>query len=171
MNATTQATIVGTLARDPEIRYTRAGHACTSLAVEVTTTMQPDQGSVTSSSTFDVIAWRDLAENIALSLVKGSAVVVTGRLVVHTWEPDPEVTDGLTRSKVELVADDVAVSLQHATVDIHRVQSREDAVTAERERRENGEYDSLTDRERGAYDYRGQAGGSHDECMQAARTI
>ena len=44
--------------------------------------------------------------------------MVTGRLEERRWETD----DGETRSKVELVADEIGVSLRFATVDIHKVQ-------------------------------------------------
>jgi single-strand DNA-binding protein len=70
-----------------------------------------------STSFFDVVTWRDLAENVALSLTKGSRVLVSGRLEQRSWETD----GGERRSKVEIVADDVAASLRFATIDVHRV--------------------------------------------------
>lgn len=36
---------------------------------------------------------------------------------------------------------------------------------------EKSEYDALTERQRGAYDYVGQQGGTHEECMDATRWI
>ena len=68
-------------------------------------------------SFLDVVCWRDLAENVALSLTKGSRVLVSGRLEQRSWETD----GGERRSKVEIVADDVAASLRFATTDVHRV--------------------------------------------------
>jgi single-stranded DNA-binding protein len=53
----------------------------------------------------------------ALSLTKGSRVLVSGRLEQRSWETD----GGERRSKVEIVADDVAASLRFATTDVHRV--------------------------------------------------
>jgi single-strand DNA-binding protein len=44
-------------------------------------------------------------------------VVVTGRLEQRSWETD----EGDRRFKVEIVADEVGVSLRYATVDVHRV--------------------------------------------------
>jgi single-strand DNA-binding protein len=73
-------------------------------------------------SFFDVICWRDLAENVALSLSKGMRVVVTGRLEERSWEDQ----EGRHRSKVELVADDIGPSLRFATADIRRVERRSD---------------------------------------------
>ena len=45
-----------------------------------------------------------MAENVAESLSKGTRVVVTGRLEQRSWETE----DGDKRSKVEIVADEVA---------------------------------------------------------------
>jgi single-strand DNA-binding protein len=116
----TTTTIVGNLTRDPEIRYSRDGQATTSLSVAVNRRWQDRTTKEWEESTsfFDVVCWRDLAENVALSLTKGARVVVTGRLEQRSWESD----EGEKRSKVEIVADEIGASLRFATVDIHKVQ-------------------------------------------------
>jgi len=116
----TSTTIVGNLTRDPEIRYTRDGQATTSLSVAVNRRWQDRTTKEWEESTsyFDVVCWRDLAENVALSLTKGARVVVAGRLEQRSWESD----EGEKRSKVEIVADEIGASLRFATVDIHKVQ-------------------------------------------------
>jgi single-strand DNA-binding protein len=116
----TSTTIVGNLTRDPEIRYTRDGQATTSLSVAVNRRWQDRTTKEWEESTsfFDVVCWRDLAENVALSLTKGARVVVTGRLEQRSWESD----EGEKRSKVEIVADEIGASLRFATVDIHKVE-------------------------------------------------
>jgi single-strand DNA-binding protein len=116
----TTTTITGNLTRDPEIRYTRDGQATTSLSVAVNRRWQNRQTQEWEESTsfFEIVCWRDMAENVALSLTKGARVVVTGNLEERRWETD----DGETRSKVELVAEEVGASLRFATVDIHKVQ-------------------------------------------------
>jgi single-strand DNA-binding protein len=65
-----------------------------------------------NTSFFDVVCWRELAENASGSLEKGSRVVVTGRLEQRSWESN----EGEKRSKVQIVADEVGVSLRWATV-------------------------------------------------------
>jgi single-strand DNA-binding protein len=120
---TTTTTITGNLTRDPEIRYTRDGQATTALGVAVNRRWQ-DRGTQEwqeATSFFDVVCWRDLAENVALSLTKGMRVVVTGRIEQRSWETD----DGDHRSKVEIVADEVGASLRFATVDVHRIDRRQ----------------------------------------------
>jgi len=127
----TTTTITGNLTRDPEIRYTRDGQATTSLSVAVNRRWQDRTTKEWEESTsfFDIVCWRDLAENAALSLTKGARVVITGHLEQRSWETD----DGDTRSKVELVAEEIGASLRFATVDVHKVQrsSTDDRVADE----------------------------------------
>ena len=114
-NATT---ITGNLTREPEIRYTRDGQASTVLGVAVNRRWQSRETNAWEEATsfFDVVCWRELAENVALSLVKGSRVMVTGRLEQRSWETD----EGERRSKVEIVADEIGPSLRFATADVQR---------------------------------------------------
>ena len=113
-------TIAGNLTRDPEIRYTRDGQATVTFGLAVNRRWQNRQTSEWEESTsfFDVVAWRELAENVALSLTKGARVVVSGRLEQRSWETD----DGERRSRVELVADDIGASLRFATAEVQRTQ-------------------------------------------------
>lgn len=67
-----------------------------------------------------MVCWRELAENVALSLVKGSRVIVTGRLDQHVWETEL----GERRSRVEITADEVGASMRFATVEISRTARR-----------------------------------------------
>ena len=119
MTTATTTTITGNLTRDPEIRYTREGQATTNLGVAVNRRWQNRETNEWEESTsfFDVVTWRDLAENVALSLTRGMRVVVTGRLEQRSWETE----DGDRRFKVEIVADEVGASLRFATVDVHKV--------------------------------------------------
>ena len=89
-------TICGNLTREPEIRYTKEGQATTQLGVAVNRRWQDKTSGEWQEATsfFDVVCWRDLAENVALSLSKGMRVVVTGRLEQRSWETD----DGEHRS-------------------------------------------------------------------------
>jgi single-strand DNA-binding protein len=120
--AASTITIVGNLTRDPEIRYTREGQATTSLGVAVNHRWPGRDGGAWEESTsfFDVVTWKDLAENVALSLTKGMRVLVTGRLEQRSWETD----QGDKRTKVEIVAEEVGASLRYVTLDVHRVEHR-----------------------------------------------
>jgi single-strand DNA-binding protein len=115
-------TLSGNLTRDPEIRYTREGQPNATFGLAVNRRWQA-RGSdewEESTSFFDVVCWRELAENVALSLVKGSRVIVTGRLDQHTWETEA----GERRSRVEVTAEEVGPSVRFATVEITRTERR-----------------------------------------------
>ena len=115
-------TLSGNLTRDPEIRYTREGQAHATFGLAVNRRWQP-RGSEEweeATSFFDIVCWRGLAENVALSLVKGNRVVVSGRLDQSSWENE----SGERRSRVEVTADEVGPSLRFATVEITRTERR-----------------------------------------------
>ena len=115
-------TLSGNLTRDPEIRYTRDGQANATFGLAVNRRWQP-RGSEEweeSTSFFDVVCWRELAENVALSLAKGMRVVVTGRLEQRSWE----TPDGDKRSKVEVVADEIGPSLRWASAQVTKNERR-----------------------------------------------
>ena len=117
---TTTVTVAGNLTRDAEIRYTRDGQATTALSLAVNRRWQNRDTKEWEESTsfFDVVCWRELAENVALSLTKGARVVVSGRLEQRSWETD----DGERKAKVEIVADDIGASLRFATAEIQKVE-------------------------------------------------
>ena len=139
--AASTTTIIGNLTRDPEIRYTRDGQATTTLGVAVNRRWQNRESNEWEESTsfFDVVTWRDLAENVALSLTKGMRVVVNGRLEQRSWETE----EGDRRFKVEIVADEVGASLRFATVDVHKVE-RQQGMSGD-ELLESGDSDSVPD--------------------------
>ena len=120
--ADSTVTIVGNLTRDPEIRYTTGGAAKASFGVAVSRRWQNRQTQEWEEQTsfFNVVCWRDMAENVAQSLGKGSRVVVTGRLEQRSWETE----NGDKRSVVEIVADEVGPSLRWATAQIDRNERR-----------------------------------------------
>jgi single-strand DNA-binding protein len=72
-------------------------------------------------SFFNVVCWREMAENVAESVGKGTRVVVTGRLEQRSWETE----NGEKRSVVEIAADEVGPSLRWATAAITRNERRD----------------------------------------------
>ena len=124
-------TITGNLTREPEIRYTKEGQATTQLGVAVNRRWQDKTSGEWQETTsfFDVVCWRDLAENVALSLSKGMRVIVTGRLDQRSWETE----DGEHRSKVEITADEIGPSLLFATTDVQRTARRQEVSEPESE--------------------------------------
>jgi single-strand DNA-binding protein len=122
-------TVTGNLTRDPEIRYTRDGQASVLLGLAVNRRWQDRETKEWEEATsfFDVVCWRDLAENAAMSLAKGMRVMVSGRLEQRTWETEL----GERRSKVEIVADEIGPSLRFATAEVHKHERSEAAGEAQ----------------------------------------
>lgn len=121
-------TIVGNATRDPELRFTPSGTPICSFGVAWNRRFDRGGEQVEEVSFFDVTCWSSLAENVAESITKGARVVVSGRLDQRSWE----TPEGERRSKVEIVADDVAPSLRWASAQINRNEYREGNGTAPR---------------------------------------
>ena len=112
--------IVGNVTRDPELRYIPSGTPVTSFGVAWN--QRSSQGSEEKAHFFDVTCWRELAENVAESISKGSRVVVYGRLDYRSWESE----NGEKRSAVQIVADEVSPSLRWATAEVTKTDRRAD---------------------------------------------
>ncbi|MFV0525801.1 MAG: single-stranded DNA-binding protein [Acidimicrobiales bacterium] len=111
-------TVTGNATREPELRFTPSGQAVASFGVAVNRRWQNRQTQEWEEavSFFDITTWAQLAENVAESVGKGTRVTITGRLDQRSWE----TPEGDKRSKVEIVADDVAVSLRWATASVQK---------------------------------------------------
>lgn len=111
-------TISGNLTADPETRFLQSGASVTSFTVASTERkFDRDSGAWTDGDTvfLRVSAWRKLGENIAASLRKGNAVIVTGKLKSNVVEKD-----GVKTTYFEIDADTVGASLANATAAITR---------------------------------------------------
>lgn len=99
-------TLRGNLVADPEVKPVgNSTNATFRIAVEHR--FQKDGEWESTTSFLQVVCWRWVAEDVARVLEKGSKVVVTGRLTQRSYE----TTEGDKRYVVEVVADDVALSL------------------------------------------------------------
>jgi single-strand DNA-binding protein len=114
MAFTTQATIVGNVTRDPELRHTSAGKPVVNLSVASTPgaynreTKAWEEGQ---SVFIDCSAWDEMAENIAASLGKGSRVIVTGTFKASTYKD----REGNERTKNELQISEIGHTLRFHT--------------------------------------------------------
>jgi single-strand DNA-binding protein len=111
-------TLVGNVTRDPELRFTPSGQATATFGLAVNRVWNDRQTNERKEavSFFDVVCWREMAENASESLQKGARVIVTGRLEQRSWESQ----EGEKRSKIEIVADEVGPSLRWATAEIRK---------------------------------------------------
>jgi single-strand DNA-binding protein len=114
--ADNNVTVVGNVTRDPEMRYTPSGAANCTFGIAVNRRWMNRQTNEWEERTsfFNVVCWREMAENVSESLGKGARVVVTGRLEQRSWETE----NGEKRSVVEIAADEIGPSLRWATATI-----------------------------------------------------
>ena len=112
-------TLVGNLTDDPELRFTPQGVAVANFRVAVNQRFKDAQGNWQDGETsyFRINCWRQLAENVAETLTRGSRAIVSGRLKFRQWETQ----DGETRSVVEIEAEEVGPSLKFATAKVEKV--------------------------------------------------
>ena len=123
-------TVVGNVTRDPELRFIASGQANCNFGIAVNRRWQNRQTQEWEEqvSFFNVVCWREMAENVAESITKGMRVVVTGRLDQRSWETD----QGEKRSVVEIAADEIAPSLRWATAQVTRNERRSPGEAAPR---------------------------------------
>lgn len=119
MTGETQLTVVGNLTEDASLRFTASGVAVANWTVAST----PRQFDKATNEWKDLptlflrcTLWRQPAENVAESLVKGMRVIVQGRLVQRSFE----TREGEKRTVVELEVDEVGPSLRYATARVNR---------------------------------------------------
>lgn len=124
MAGETIITLVGNLTDEPELKFTPSGAAVANFTVASTPrTFDRQTNEWRDGDTLFVrcAAWRQLAENVAGSLKKGTRVIVTGALKVRNYERP----DGSRGTSVEMNVDEVGPSLRYATAQVTRI-SRSD---------------------------------------------
>ena len=117
--------LVGNVTRDPELRFTPSGQATVSFGLAVNRRWQNRQTQEWEEATsfFDVVCWREMAENVSESLSRGARVIVSGRLEQRSWE----TPEGDKRSRIEVIADELGPSLRWATAQVVKNERRSPA--------------------------------------------
>jgi len=103
-------TVVGNVGAPPRLRVLAGGAVVTDFRIAATPRKKDrltDTWTDRETMWFGITCWRALAENVAASLQKGDRVVVTGKLVAHTWETE----QGEKRSGLEIEASTVGFDL------------------------------------------------------------
>ncbi|MEO6081747.1 MAG: single-stranded DNA-binding protein [Umezawaea sp.] len=120
MAGETTITVVGNLTADPELRFTQSGAAVASFTVASTPrTFDKASGEWKDGDALFLRCnvWRQVAENVAESLTRGSRVLVTGRLRQRSFE----TKEGEKRTVMELEVDEIGPSLRYATAKVNKV--------------------------------------------------
>lgn len=117
MAGETIITVVGNLTADPDLRFTPNGAAVANFTIASTPSrLDKRSGEFKDGETLFIrcSAWRDMAENVAQSLQRGSRVVAQGRLEARSFE----TKEGQNRTVFELSVDDVGPSLRYASAQV-----------------------------------------------------
>src|SRR5688572_9949918 len=119
MAGETVITVVGNLVDDPELRFTPSGAAVANFRIASTPRTfdkQSNEWKDGDALFLSCSVWRQAAENVAESLVKGMRVVVQGRLKSRQYE----TREGEKRTVFEIEVEEVGPSLKYATAKVTR---------------------------------------------------
>jgi len=90
----------GNLTRDPEVRYTQTGKAFTRMGIAVRRPYSKDKDAV---DFFNLTAWEKTAEFCGRYFMKGSRVLVEGRLQTSSYENK----DGVKVNAVDIMVENI----------------------------------------------------------------
>ena len=96
-------TVMGRLARDPELRHTQSGTPVASFRLAVDRDFKDKDTGERATDWIDCVAWRSTGEFVSKYFTKGRVAVVEGRLQIRNWTDK----DGNKRSSAEIVASNV----------------------------------------------------------------
>lgn len=121
MAGETVVTVIGNLTEDPNLRHTNTGVPVASFTVASTPRVFDREANSWKDGEALFLrcsVWRDVAENVADSLTKGSRVIVQGRLKQRSYND----TQGNPRTVMELDVEEVGASLRYHTAKPVRAQ-------------------------------------------------
>lgn len=102
-------TISGNVGREPELKYATTGTAILKFSVADTTGRDDQKKTVWHAIT----AFGDLAENAAVSLGKGTRVIVEGKLTEDNYINK----EGVEVKKMSVIADDISLSIRFGSIE------------------------------------------------------
>jgi single-strand DNA-binding protein len=112
-------TITGNVTGDPELRFLQSGIPTATFTVAVSKRVKDGDGWKDGPTSFvRCTAWRQLAENVAESIGKGTRVIVTGQMAQREWE-DPKT--GERKQAWDVTVDEVGPSLRYVTATLRKV--------------------------------------------------
>ena len=117
MAGETVITVVGNITADPELRFTANGAAVANFTVASTPRTFDRQTSEWKDGETLFLrcsAWREMAENVAETLSRGTRVIAQGRLRSRTFD----TKEGERRTVFELDVDEVGPSLRYASASV-----------------------------------------------------
>jgi single-strand DNA-binding protein len=121
MSGETLITVVGNITGDPELRFTPSGAAVANFTIASTPRKfdrQANEWKDGDTLFMRCSIWRDAAENVAESLVRGTRVLAQGFLEQRSYD----TKEGEKRTVVELNVQEIGPSLRYASAKVNRTQ-------------------------------------------------
>lgn len=126
MAGETMLTIIGNLARDPELRTLGNGSTVANLTIASSTRQfnrQSNQWEDGDTLFMNCSAWdsqrQKFASNIVATLARGMRVIASGRLQQRSYQAQ----DGSQRTVTEMLLEEIGPALTRATAQVTRVQA------------------------------------------------
>lgn len=91
--------LAGRLVRDPEVRYTQTGKAVASFTLAVNRRFSRSADQQQTADFIPIVVWDKLAEVCGNNLVKGSQVLIEGRIQIRSYDAQ----DGSKRYVTEVI--------------------------------------------------------------------
>lgn len=95
--------IMGRMAKDPELRHTQTGTPVVSFRLAVDRDFKDKSTGKCATDWIDVVAWRQTAEFVSRYFEKGRTAIVSGRIQSRSWEDK----NGNRQTTLEVVAENV----------------------------------------------------------------
>jgi len=105
--------VINGKAWDPETKITQSGMTITTVNVSVY--KGKDSDGKAKYDSYDVKAFKELAEALENEVREGDNIIVAGRLTVEKWEQQ----DGQKRRKVTVIADCIGKDIRFKNQDNH----------------------------------------------------
>jgi len=119
-------TIVGNCVNEVDLKFLPSGIAVANLTVAVTPRVKDGDGWKDGETMwFRLACWRQLAESVAESIVKGTRVIAIGRLSCRSYE----TKSGEKRTDMEIQVDSIGPELRFASAKVSRVERGGDRST------------------------------------------
>jgi single-strand DNA-binding protein len=110
-------TVVGRLTADPELRFTPSGAAVVNFTIAANDSYKKNDEWVDKDAVFlRCNVWREAAENIAESLVRGTEVIAQGKLAQRSFE----TREGDKRTVIELEVSAIGPTLTKQTAKVSK---------------------------------------------------
>jgi single-strand DNA-binding protein len=101
MASVNKVILVGSLGRDPEVRFMPNGDAVANFSIATSENWKDKAGNKQEKTEWhNIVMYRNLAEIAGEYLKKGAPVYIEGKLSTRKWEKD-----GITRYATEVIAD------------------------------------------------------------------